>query len=198
MAKQPRKFAVDRVKLLQLTWTPLRFFVLVLLIIEATFIYIGYPPGQDKLFLFGLNVIAIAAVAVMVGVLAYLRVFDAPAPKFVMPSYKIFIDPSKRVPVDMSRIIWDDRKCFMQIGKNERALFTPAYPHDAKGSSLEVIISSMEGVDEHAVIRLELEDNFGNMWDVLPFRLWQTRLELRPRSNLQKIISDYSDSGDSQ
>jgi hypothetical protein len=130
-------------------------------------------------------------------VLAYLRVFDEDAKKITMPSYKIFIDPSKEFPIDMTKIIWDEKNSNMWIDKNEHQ-FTLAYPQDAKGGSLEVIIPKLVEIDEHAVIRFKLADRFGNTWDVLPFRLWQIRRELRPTSDRKKIIADYSDEGDGQ
>jgi hypothetical protein len=196
--QQPGKPKEDRASLLQLAWSPLRFFVLVLLVIEATFIFIGYQSGQDKSVLFLLNVVAIVAVAILVGVLAYLGVFEEQERKIVLPPYKIFIGPSTELPVDLNKIVWDDRKCYILVGKQERVQFTPAYPHDSKGGSLEVIIPSSNEIDEHAVIRLELVDILGNSWDVLPFRLWQARRELRPRSDERKIASDYRDDGEGQ
>src|SRR4051794_828351 len=128
MAKRPQQPKNDRIAVLQLAWSPLRFFVLVLLVIESTFIFIGYGSGQDKFILFLLNVVAIGAVAIMVGFLAYLGVFDEANQGQKLPSYKVFIEQSKELQVDLGNIIWDEKNCRMWIGKSEGIQFTPAYP----------------------------------------------------------------------
>jgi hypothetical protein len=196
MAKQPQKSAANRLKLIQLDWSPLRFFVLVILVIEAAFVFIGSQAVPDKFVLFVADVGTIIAVVIIFGLLAYLGVFNEKGHTVALPSYKLFIEPSEDRPVDMSRIVWDESNCHMRIGKSAPTQFTPAYPHE--GGALEVIIPSSEGIDEYTVVQLQLVDNYGNIWDVLPFRLWQIRRELRPRSNWKKIVHDYSDEDSGQ
>lgn len=191
MGRPPRTTSADRHRLLQIPWTPLLFFVLVLSIIESAFVLIiTRAAAKDILMLFSLDVVAVIAIAVIVGLLAYLGVFNRRS-----TAYKLFLDPSEKVPLELSRIQWDDHNCFIMIGKEEIPV-TPVYPQNAPGGSLELVIPGIDRIDEDTVIRLRLKDTFGNSWDVLPFRLWQTRRPLRITSDMHRILQSYPDEDD--
>lgn len=192
MAKHSKP--VDRLKILRAVRTPLGFFVLVLLVIETTFVAIGTKVGQDKtLMLFVINIGAIILLTLIVALLAYLNVLDGDKRRSI-PDYSLFIEPPDDLPgLDINRIIWDEPKCLMKI--NEKMVtFAPTSPSDSKGAALEIRIASSDfPADEHTPIELTLTDQFGNRWDVRRFRLWQRNLRLRTRSDKDKIIQDYRD-----
>ncbi len=199
MARAPRAPATaQRNRILEAVKTPLGFFVLALLVIEATFLPLAVQSGQDKLSLFMAYVVAIVALALIVALLAYFGVFAQPSspPPLKIPTYSIVVGfPKDLRALDIRRVVWDKDKCTLTIGEKVKKSFTPAYPADPQGATLEVRISSNDYVmiDEHSVIELTFADDKGNIWDVTPFRLWQTDMQLRLRSDRQKILQDYPD-----
>lgn len=170
--------------------TPLGFFVLALLVVEATFLIVGPRSNQDATILFLENIGAIIVLTLVVALLAYL---DILTPKSPISSYSIFIEAPENLPIDISRIDWDEKNCTLKIG-NKTLPCIPTLPSDSTGASLEITIASADfPSDGQSPVTLTLTDRFGNRWDVIRFRLWQRHLKLRARADLAKIRRDYSD-----
>jgi hypothetical protein len=180
-------------QILRVVKEPLGFFVLALLVLEATFLAIGAQTGPDKTFLFVLNLASIISLVLIVAVLTYLGVLGKGGSE-TLPSYSVFLEaPEKLQRLDLNRIVWDENNCTIRIGKKTLKC-VPTSPFDTRGDVLEITIASDHFPrDVSSSVTLTLTDQFGHRWDPIKFRLWQRNLKLQPRSDWTKIRQDYSE-----
>lgn len=185
-------------RIIEAVKNPLGYLVLALIVTQTAFGVLATRSDIDHQILFVINLGVILLLCALVAILAWNGKLGDPQREMILPTYSIFVSlPDDIGILDFTRIVWDEEKCVMTISKT-RNNFTPTYPANSKGASLEIRIpgSDYETHGENAQINLTLVDKLGNHWDVPTFRLWQINHSLRLISSRKKLAQDYADEGD--
>jgi hypothetical protein len=185
-----------RIGIIRAVQTPLGFFVLVVLIVEAILgIVSGFTGGPDRTFIVRGMIILIFALVVIVSALAYFRPEALRGSREQTPNtkYSLLIGPPESMPqLDITLIEWDDDQCYLISNKlRENVALVPS----RVGPSYRVQISEniLKKISVDEAVFLELKDKKGNQWKVKRFYLFENLLPLSAVESREKIIQDYGE-----
>lgn len=185
-----------RIGIIRTVQTPLGFFVLVVLIIEAILgILFGFSEGSDRTFLIKAMIILIFALVCIVAALAYVRpeALSGTRQQSAGTKYSLLIGPPENMPqLDITLIDWDDNECYLVSNKlKERIALVPSRVGPSYRVQISQGILSRLSVDE--AVHLQLKDKKGNHWRVKRFYFFENLLPLSVTESREKIIQDYGE-----
>jgi hypothetical protein len=185
--------AHGRAMVIGIVKTPLNFFVLLVLVVEALLFALAKSSAQTNNALVGWMIGIIVLLIVVVTLLAFFRLEALTGIKPTRQlSYSLHVGPPKEPPnFDITIIDWDDSQCFIYVGNNRRKVSLVA---SSVGASFQVKIEdgTVSTLADGRPVRLELKDQKGNRWRVKSFYPFEKVLPLTPVEDVSKIINDYS------
>src|SRR6266481_4597735 len=194
--------STGRAGVIRAVQTPLGFFALVVLAIEAVLglLVTSLDSSQKTLLLIGMMILLFAAV-LTVGVIAYFspHVFESMGtqPKSAgSPRYSLVLTAPARLPtLDVTLIDWDSDNCFLVNGTAK----IPVAPVPSRiGPSFQISVPPkvLDQLPDGESFELALRDQKGNRWRVKRFYLFETVLPLSLGEDVQKIMNDYGEEQD--
>jgi hypothetical protein len=190
--------AGGRAGIIEAVQTPLGFFVLVVLIVEALLGAVGFAlgAGEDRSFVIRAMIILIFALVVIVTGIAIWRpsILAGEDPRRES-KYSLLIGPPEDLKnLDITLISWDEQ-CFLvahTLDLKEKITLVPS----RLGPTFRVEIPSkvVKKVKDEAV-SLDLKDTNGNRWKVGAFYLFENLLYLSLAEGKEKITQDYGGAG---
>lgn len=196
-ANEPQEVTTrGRIGLIEAVQTPLGFFVLVVLIIEAvlTVFVLKLDVGSDRTFVIQAMIILIFALVLIVTFIAMWRpaALSGKERQLKETKYSLLIGPPDNLRnLDITLINWDNSGCFLLCGELREGI---SLVRSRVGPMYRVNIppAVLEKVKEEAV-SLELMDKKGNRWEVRSFYLYENLLPLSLVESMTKIIQDYGE-----
>jgi len=170
--------------------TPLGFFTLAVLIVEAILALLipGATDYQRNVLIWGM----LGTVAVLILIVSVTAVFRSPHGR----PYSLLIGPSDVLRhFDITLVDWDEKSCYL-VGQTVRELITLVPIRGGRGFRVELANGSLSDLSPHQSYRCELRDKLGNRWTVKPFYLFENLVPLVPAEAIEKIVSDYGGKSD--
>jgi hypothetical protein len=190
---------VNRKALLAAVKTPLSFFVLGVLVVEAVFSVFYAKAADATLQKFLVNWMGglLLLMILVVAAISYFRPRNLYAvsnePVTGVAAISILIGPPENLPnFDISRIDWKFTECFL-LAANRR--HTIKLVPSRIGSSYRVQLDGdvQKLIKPNESIEMELKDQKGNRWMVKSFFPLETLVPLTAVEKKEKLIADYSD-----
>ena len=185
-----------RIGIIQAVQTPLGFFVLVVLIVEATLgvIIFRLDTGTDRtILLVSMITLIFALVLIVAGIAAWRpTVLSGKEYQRSETKYSLLIGPPDNLRnLDITLISWDNNGCFLVSGELKERI---SLVRSRVGPTFRVSIPPkvLQKVKDE-VISLELKDNKGNRWEVRSFYLYENLMPLSLVESMTKIIDDYGE-----
>jgi hypothetical protein len=192
----PDATAGGRIGIIQAVQTPLGFFVLVVLIIEAIFGVFVFKlnEGADRTFVIQCMIVLIFSLVLIVTGIAILRpwALSGKEPPQKETRYSLLIGPPENLRnFDITLINWDNDACVLVCGELREKI---GLVRARVGPTFRVNIPHklLEKVREEAVT-LDLKDKKGNRWEVRSFYLYENLLPLSLVESIEKIVKDYGE-----
>jgi hypothetical protein len=203
MAQHPRANAPRtterRADIIESVTTPLGFFVLVVLVVEAVIGALAAYSPQDRGIIILYMIVILVLLIVVVSALAFFRP-EALSGRRAGPSlrsaYSVVISRPEKLPeFDISQISWDPNKCFLNYSGKKRSV-VPAPGLVGPGFEVRLPPDLMEEISHTEPIDIELVDMKGFRWQIRPFYVYQTSVKLVCLSNRATLLEAYG--GDEQ
>ena len=192
----PDPTAHGRIGIIQAVQTPLGFFVLVVLIVEAIFgvFVFKLDAGADRTFVIQCMILLIFALVLIVTCIAIWRPLALSGQERPQKEtrYSLLIGPPENLrSFDITLINWDNDACFLVCGGSKEKI---GLVRSRVGPTFRVNIpyKLLEKAREEA-IALDLKDRKGNRWEVRSFYLYENLLPLSLVESIEKIIHDYGE-----
>jgi hypothetical protein len=182
-----------RAELVQAVKTPLGFFVLTILVVEAVLGGLtAFSSSADRrLLIWGMLVLLGVSIAV-VGALAYLKPEVLQGRRPDLP-FSLFISaPTEMTGLDIGSIPWDDGACFLiGDGLREPVQMVPS----RVGPTLRVHISQTlaQRLAPNEPYHLELQDTHGLRWRVANFYFFESVHPLISVEGKERVLSAYEE-----
>jgi hypothetical protein len=195
---KPDTATARRAQLVDAVTTPLGFFVLAVLVVEAVIgLLAAFVPASERGSIMIYMIGILALLVVVVAGLACFRI-DALMGKRINSdrTYSVVISaPTSLADLDIERIAWDREKCYLCYG-NRKEKINPVF--GAVGLGLEVRISSpvLDAISHTEPVDLQFVDRLGFRWEVAPFYIYQRTVRLRCLSKEREVILAYGDKDD--
>lgn len=184
-----------RVGIIHAVQTPLGFFVLVVLIVEAMLgVFTFKLDGVERFSVIQYMIVLVFLLVLIVAAIAVWRpqAFSGKERQYKESKYSLLVGPPAKLPnLNVTLINWDNDACFLVYGDlKEKIALVPS----RIGPTFRVNIPPklLERVENDAVA-LELRDKRGNRWEVRNFYLYENLLPLSLCENVEKIIQDYGE-----
>jgi hypothetical protein len=186
--------ARGRPGIIEAVQTPLGFFVLVVLIVEAILGTVAFTieVGADRTFVIRAMIVLIFALVVIVTGLALWRpsILAGKDPERET-KYSLLIGPPENLRnLDVTLINWDEQ-CFL-VARRVREQITLVRSRVGPTFRVEIPPKLVQKVKDEPVA-LELKDRKGNRWEVESFYMFENLLPLSLVESKQKIIRDYGE-----
>jgi hypothetical protein len=198
-----RRSQYDRASIIQAVQTPLGFFVLALLVIEAIFgIVASLREGPDRTYLvigmIGLlfSVIAIVAFLLYSGRGQALLARSGEAVK--SSRYSLLVGPPEDMPdLDIAVIDWDDGECFI-IGTKLREPVRLVPTRVGPSFRVQIPQGVLDNLEPEDSLELQLKDKKGNHWRVRRFFIFENLLPLLWAEERYTVRQAYGEGLDEQ
>jgi hypothetical protein len=204
MSNKPDRKATltGRAGVIRAVQTPLGFFALVVLAVEAIIgiLATSLNPSQKTFLVNGMMILLFIAV-LAVALIAYFRphVLEniGSQPKRIgAPRYSLVLTAPDRLPnLDVTLIDWDNENCFLVDGTRKIPV-TPVPSRIGPSFQINVPPRLLDQLPEGESFELALRDQKGNRWRVKRFYFFETVLPLSLGEEVQKIMEDYGEEQD--
>jgi hypothetical protein len=181
--------------------TPLGFFVLVVLVVEAGIGGLAaYTESPQRGIIILYMVIILVMLIAVVSALAFFRpqaLSGQPPGPSLKSVYSVVISAPEQLPTfDITQISWNSDQCFLNYsGKRKRVVPVRA----PVGLAFEIRFPPglLDEISHTEPLDVELVDTKGLRWEIKPFFIFQTSVKLVCRSNKAQVLQAYGD-GDEQ
>lgn len=185
--------ARGRPGIIEAVQTPLGFFVLVVLIVEAILGTVAFTleVGADRTFVIRAMIVLIFALVVIVTSLALWRpgILAGKDPESET-KYSLLIGPPEDLRnLDVTLIYWDES---FLVARGVREQITLVRSRVGPTFRVEIPPKLVQKVKDEPVA-LDLKDRKGNRWEVENFYMFENLLPLSLVESKQKIIQDYGE-----
>jgi hypothetical protein len=182
----------SRIHILDSVTTPLGFFVLTVLVVEAGLGVLSTTlPQSERSQIVFYMILVLVLLILVVASLAYFSP-DALTGRRPDPYTVVIAASGNLAEIDMALISWDPDKCFL----NYSGQTWPVIPAlGEKSTNLEIKLDSeiLKKVSGARPLYVELVDSRGFRWGVRPFFLYQKSVDIFSHAKHADIVDAYGD-----
>jgi hypothetical protein len=190
--RHDKKALLHRVELIQAIKTPLGFFVLTVLVVEAVMGGLAsFSSGDRTLLIWGMLTMLGMTIA-LVGGLAYLKPEVLQGRRPDLPFSLFIAAPLDLDGLEVASIPWDESACFLVGGGlREPVQLVPSHV----GPTIRVHISQTmaQRISPNEPYRLDLRDTNGLRWRVANFYFFETVHPLIAVDGKERVLAVYEE-----
>jgi hypothetical protein len=195
MVQRPKPLTRDgekgRLSIIAAVTTPLNFFVLVVLVVEAGLgLFAKTLRENDQITLVLLIVGVLVLLILVVAFLAYVRPWVLTG---VRTEYTVVIAPSAKLTgIDMTQISWNAEKCFLN-SSGKKSPVVPVLGPLSPNFAIKIDPAILTEISGSKPLDMELVDKKGFRWEIRPFYIYQTSVEIFCLADAADVLDAYGD-----